>query len=198
MSELAGEADRPSPRLGELAVVTLAIAALAVALQLKSHCYAADLSEDEASHYVSGLAIHDYLLSGLGSSPIEFIKTFHGHYPLIGIGHWGPLYYFVEAVWMLVFSTSLASILALSVTVTTATALGIYLLARRTAGRGLAFATACIFVIAPLVASGTSDVMLDIPIALLCLMAMYAYALYLKTGLARHSVIFALAASAAC
>jgi hypothetical protein len=197
VSKFAEKADRPSLRLGELAVVTLAIATLAVALQLKSHCYAADLSEDEASHYVSGLAIHDYLLSSLGSSPIAFIKSFHGHYPLIGIGHWGPLYYFVEAVWMLVFSTSLASVLALSATVTTATALGIYLLARRSAGRGPAFASACIFVMAPLVVSGTSDVMLDIPIALLCLGAMYAYALYVETGRARHSVIFGLAASAA-
>ena len=69
VSEFANEAGRAPPRLGELAAATLAIAALAIALQLKSHCYVADLSEDEASHYVSGLAIHDYLLSSLGSSP---------------------------------------------------------------------------------------------------------------------------------
>jgi hypothetical protein len=192
-------ADRPARALAQLCempAVTLVLAALAVGLQLKSLCYSADLGEDEASHYISGLAIHDYLISALGSSPLAFIKSFHSHYPGIGIGHWGPFYYFVEALWMLVFSTSLSSVLALSVTITTATALGIYAYARQTAGRWPALFAACAFVLAPLVEDGTSGLMLDIPIALLCLSATYAYARYLEDGLIRHSVAFALAASA--
>jgi len=185
------------PQLHEIAAVTLVLAALAVGLQLKSHCYSVDLGNDDTSHYISSLAIHDYLRSGLGSSPIAFIRSFHSHYPLVGIGHWGPLYYFVVALWMLVFSTSLASVLALSVTVTTATALGIYAFARQAVGWSPALFAACAFVLAPLVGYGTSELMLDIPIALVCLGATYAYARYLQDGLVRYSVTFALLASAA-
>jgi hypothetical protein len=139
------------PQLREMAAVTLVLAALAVGLQLKSLCYSVDLGNDDTSHYISSLAIHDYLLSGLGSSPVAFIKSYHSHYPLVGIGHWGPLYYFVVALWILVFSASLASVLALSVTVTTATALGIYAFARQAVGLSPALFAACAFVLAPLV-----------------------------------------------
>ena len=51
---------------------------------------------------------------------------------------------------MLVFSTSLTSVLALSVTITSATALGIYAYARQTAGRWPALFAACGFVLTPL------------------------------------------------
>jgi hypothetical protein len=183
--------------MAEMALVTLVLVVLAVGLQLKSHCYSADFGDDEASHYISGLAIHDYLLSGFGSSPMAFLKSFHSHYPLIGIGHWGPLYYFVEALWMSVFSTSLSSVLGLSVMITIMTALGIYALARPTAGRWPALFAACTFILAPLVQEGTSELMLDIPTALLCLGAMYAYARYLEDAFVRHSVAFALIASGA-
>ena len=185
------------PQLGEIAGVAIVAAVLTVALQVTSHCYFVDFSDDEASHYVSGLAIHDYLISDFGSSPLAFIKSFHSHYPLVGIGHWGPLYYFVEALWMLVFSTSLSSIMALSATVTTMTSLGIYAYARQTAGRWPALFAACAFVLAPLIEEETSELMLDIPIALLCLGAAYAYARYLERELTRDSVAFALIASAA-
>src|SRR5436305_13866529 len=90
---------RTLPQISELVAIFLALAVLAVGLQLKSHCYSADLGSDEASHYVSGLAIHDYLISAFGTSPTDYIRNFHSHYALVGIGHWGPLYYFVEALW---------------------------------------------------------------------------------------------------
>ncbi len=197
---LQKQADRANPfalSLREIAAVGLVLAVLAVGLQLRSGCYSADLSNDEASHYISGLAVHDYFLSGLRSSPIAFIKSYQSHYPLIGIGHWGPVYYLIEALWMLVFSTSLVSVLALSATVTTATALGAYVLARRAVGLWPALFAGCVFVLAPLVEGGTNELMLDIPIALLCLGAALAYARYLQDGFLRHSVAFALAASVA-
>lgn len=196
-TDFVGRVTRAPPQLRELVAVTLVLAALAVGLQLRSLCYSADFGEDEASHYISGLAIYDYFLSGLGQSPIAFIKSFHSHYPLVGIGHWGPLYYFLLALWMLVFSTSLVSVLALSVTVTTATALAIYAFARQTVERWPALFAACAFILAPLVQQGTSELMLDTPIALLCLAATYAYARYLQDSLVRHSIAFALLASAA-
>ena len=192
-----GRFARVLPQMGELIAVFLALAVLAIGLQLESHCYSADFGGDEASHYVSGLAIRDYLMSGFGTSPMSFIRDFHSHYPLIGIGHWGPLYYFAEALWMLVFSTSLASVLALSVTITTMTALLIYAQARQLGGRSAALFAACAFILAPLVQAGTSELMLDIPVALLCLCAMFAHARYVEYGTARFAIAFAVTAAAA-
>jgi hypothetical protein len=184
-------------QMGELSAVFLALAVLAIGVQLKSNCYSADFGGDEASHYVSGLAIRDYLMSGFGTSPMGFIWDFHSHYALIGIGHWGPLYYCVEALWMLIFSTGLASVLALSLTVTATTALLIYAQARHLSGRWAAFFAACAFILVPLVQAGTSELMLDIPVALLCLWAMYAYVRYVEAETARYAVAFAIIAAAA-
>src|SRR5205814_747545 len=76
-----GRFARVLPQMGELIAVFLALAVLAIGLQLESHCYSADFGGDEASHYVSGLAIRDYLMSGFGTSPMGFIRDFHSHYP---------------------------------------------------------------------------------------------------------------------
>lgn len=186
-----------APRWRELAAATGALALLTVALQLRLHSYAADFGDDEASHYISGLMIHDYLRSGFGGSPIAFVKMFHSHYPLVGIGHWGPLFYVAEAIWMLAFSPSLVSVLALSASVSVALALGIYVVASRLCGRlGGAFAAAA-FVLSPVIQGSTSELMLDLPIALLCFAAMGAYRRYLDSADSRCSVAFGLCAAAA-
>lgn len=193
----AGSPALATPRWWELAVALGALALLTVGLQLHLHSYAADFGDDEASHYISGLMIHDYLRSGLGNSPIAFVKAFHSHYPLVGIGHWGPLYYGVEALWMLVFSPSLVAVLALSATVSAGLALGIYVFAGRLGGRLAGAFAAAAFVLSPLVQGAASELMLDLPIALLCFAAMAAYARYLESSAARYSVAFALCAAAA-
>ena len=196
-SELQVRAQRARAIAGESPIVAIALAALTFALQIRLHAYSADFGQDEASHYISSLAIHDYLRSNIGSSPLAFLKSFHAHYPLVGIGHWGPFYYGVAAVWMLVFSTTLASVMALSATVTTVTAFFILSLSRKVSGRWPALCAAFAFILAPLVERGSGRLMLDIPITLMCLAALYAYARYLREGLLRHSIAFALVASAA-
>jgi hypothetical protein len=113
------------------AVVAVLLLATSVATQHHMGAYGAELGYDEASHYASGLMIHDYLLHGLGTSPVRFLATWHSHYPLVGIGHWGPLYYGIEAVWMLLAGPSRAAALALSAVVAAATGTLIYAVAAR-------------------------------------------------------------------
>jgi hypothetical protein len=182
---------------GQLAAVAAVIIALVISFQLRLHCYTADLQGDEASHYITGLMIHDYLFSGFASSPIGYVKAFHSHYPLVGIGHWGPFYYFIEAIWMVLFSPDLASVLALPAAVTVVTALGIYVFGSRMSGGFAGLFAACAFILSPIVQAEIGELMLDIPIALLCFAAMSAYSQFLEKGTARYSVAFALAASAA-
>ena len=186
-----------APHIAEFAGVTVLLLAIVVALQLLAGSYGAEFGNDEASHYVSGLLVHDYLRSGFPSSPLAYLKAFHSHYPLVGIGHWGPLYYFAEGLWMTLVSTSRGSILLLSAAMTTAVAILTYAFTVPRLGRLAGLFAAFGFIVLPLVQESSSELMLDIPIALLCLLAMIAYARYFDTVRLRFSVIFAVLAAAA-
>ncbi|WP_264715788.1 ArnT family glycosyltransferase, partial [Limobrevibacterium gyesilva] len=168
-----------------------------VLLQIHDGAYAADFDFDADSHYVSGLMIHDFITSLRLQSPLAFLKNFHSHYPIIGIGHWGPLYYVVEGLWMIPFSTGIVSVLMLSAVVTAATAAITYKLAAERFGRLAGIATALIFAAAPVIRESSNAVMLDGAIALLCVGAALAYIAYLSSGRALHSVLFGLIAAAA-
>ena len=188
---------KPLPRAIEMIGATIVLFAAAIALQLLAGAYQAEFSNDDASHYISGLMIRDYARSWPWGSPVAYLSMFHSHYPLVGIGHWPPLYYFIEAVWMLLFSPARASMLLLSASVTVATAAILYGSLAARFGRSLAAFAALAFVAAPLVQAGTRELMLDAPVALFCLLAMLSYARYLETASIGAAVLFGLLASAA-
>jgi hypothetical protein len=183
-------------RMAELLGVFLLVFGATVALQYVAGAYSGDFVSDEGSHYISSTLIHDYLVSGTFSSPLTYLTLYHSHYPLVGIGHWPPLYYLVVAAWMLVLSSTFASALLLSAVVTSAVAVITYAQATTIMGRPGAILAALAFVAAPLVQSGSSAIMLDIPITLLCLASMLAYVRYLDTQKVGYSVLFGLLASA--
>jgi hypothetical protein len=175
----------------------LLLALLVVSLQWLSGAYGAEFSDDDSSHYLSGLMVHDYLVAHFGASPIAFLKSYYSHYPLIGIGHWGPLYYVVEAVWMMLFSPSRASVLALSATMTIATALLLYQFVTRRFGILAGVTGALLFACSPIVREGSSELMLDVPIAFLCLLSLVVYVRYLESGRMRHAFAFGFIAASA-
>ncbi len=177
----------------------LLLAALVVATQLRSGCFSAEFGDDESSHYISGLMIHDYLASGLHQGPLAYLKWYHSHYPLIGIGHWGPAFYGVEALWMTLFSPCRLSVLLLSAVLTTATAVLIrhYGTVHLKLSRTASFFAAAAFAVCSITQSGSSAVMLDIPVALCCLAALIAYNTYLATERWRFSLLFGAIAAVA-
>lgn len=199
---MAGDHDTPGMRAGSRAadlLATLLLTALVFLLQATHNAFGAELMGDDASHYMSGLMIRDYLAGGPHGSPIAYLKWYHAHYPLIGIGHWGPAYYGLEGFWMLLVSPSIPAAVALAGLITAATAWLIYFYGVRKLGlpRIYAFAAAAAFVLAPLVQVGSQSIMLDIPIAFLAMAAAYAYATYLERPRAAYSLLFGLFAAVA-
>src|SRR5579862_7406778 len=168
-------ASRAHSGLLELVGAALLLFGATLCLQYLAGAYVAELQDDDASHYISGALVHDYLMHGGHGSPIAYLRDFHAHYPLVGIGHWPPLYYLIEAVWMVPFGPSRAAMLLLSATVTAATAITIYVVATKYASRIVAGVAAVAFVAAPNVQVGTSELMLDVPVALGCLLAALVY-----------------------
>jgi len=180
-----------------LAVFGVLLAVVA-GLQVRDRAYTAEFTSggDAASHYITGLLFHGYLLSGL-RSPIAFLRQFASHYPAVGIGHWGPLYYCIEAVWMLLFGSSRESMLLLSASVTAAIATISYAVAARRLGRMIAWLVAAGFVVLPITQQSSGELMLDAPVALAALTAALLYARFLDTPSPRRALCFALAALAA-
>jgi 4-amino-4-deoxy-L-arabinose transferase-like glycosyltransferase len=186
----------------ELALITIVLIVVVVSLQIRDGAYTTEFGvTDDARHYITGLAFLDYLRNFLATfglpSPIGFLASFHSHYPALGIGHWPPLFYVVEAFWMLLFQWSRASVLALSTIILVALSGLTYWLAQNRFGRVAGVFAAFVVAASPMHEIGRNSLMLDLPVALLCVVAMCAYVRYLDTGRWRFSIVFALLATAA-
>ena len=177
----------------ETVAVTALMVALIVALQRRAGSFMAEFFQDQASHYVSGLLIHDYLIGGL-RNPGSYLRDFHSHYPMVGIGHWGPVYDTVEAVWMLLFGISRPSMLVLSALITAAIATITFTVVAHRSGRLIGLLVALALVLCPITQEGMTEVMLDAPVTLVCLLSMLAYARYLDSGRSRYAALFGLLA----
>jgi hypothetical protein len=151
---------------GELgAILVLTTTAIVIWLALRGG-FSADFGDDEASHVVSSLLLLDALhglFRGTLPQPIELLREFHGHYPLVGIGHWPPFYYAVLAIWMALTAPTRAALLMLSALVTAAVATRLYAIVARRNGRVAGVFATGIFLACPLVREAAGEVMLDLP-----------------------------------
>jgi 4-amino-4-deoxy-L-arabinose transferase-like glycosyltransferase len=169
---------------------------LAVLLQWLSGAYSAGFSgPDEPAHYVTGLMVHDYLHSWPPASPMRFAEDFYTHYPEVAMGHWPPLFYAVQGVWMSLTSTSRASVLILMAVFTALLAFTTYRFVRIDFGDAVGLASGVLLICTPLVQRYSAQVMAEIPVALFCLWGALAFGRYLETGEWRFSAWFGLFAS---
>jgi len=197
----AAHTSRHTP-IVEWGMFTIALCVVVAVLQLRDGAYGSEFEVmDDARHYITGLAFLDYLRDFLASfsplSPLGFLSGYQSHYPALGIGHWPPLFYVVESIWMLVFQWSRVSVLALSAVILIALAGLTYGFVRDRFGRVPGAFAAFVVAASPIHQIGRNSLMLDIPVALLCFLAMGAYIRYLNSGRWSSSITFALLAVAA-
>src|SRR5437868_692966 len=162
-----------------------------------AHAAAFGAEPDEPSHYVTGVMIRDYIAHGLPGNPVAFAKNFYIHYPRVAFGLWPPLFHLFSGVWMLAFGTNRTSVLFLLVAFTTAWAFIFYLISRPAFGTIGAAVAAVLLVLLPITQKSTSAVMLDVPLALMMLLAMVAYARYLERERTADALLFGLCAAMA-
>src|SRR5262245_31282128 len=95
--------------------VAVGLFGLITVLQLLSGAYRSEFGShsDEPAHVVTGLMVRDYLASPDWYSPLAFAKDYYAHYPKVALGHWPPAFYVLEAIWMLLFGATRASLLVL-------------------------------------------------------------------------------------
>lgn len=167
--------------------------AIVIALQIASGAYHAEFGgyPDEPAHYVTSLMVHDYLLSLNWSSPLHFAQQYYHHYPKVAFGHWPPFFYIVQAIWMLLFSTSRTSI-RLEIAFTTALlAYSVYLQGRRWfAGYTAPVLAGLLTICIPLVQLYADEEMAEALLTLLCFWAAIFFAKYLDSETWQDNLLF--------
>ena len=181
------------------AAVFLGLFGMSVALQFAAGAYVDEFSghPDEPAHYVTGLMVRDYIAAGFPPHPFKFAEEFYLHYPKMAMGHWPPLFYILQAAWMLIFSESHASVIALMAALAAALAFTVYIVLRNEYGWKAGLAAAAALLALPLVQQFDGMVMTEIPVALFCLWACLFFGRYLETASWRDAAGFGAMASLA-
>ena len=105
-------------------VAALCCAALAVTIFLQWHggAYRAEWTgaPDEPVHYLTGLSVHDYLVHGFPGSFPQWMQGYQARYPAVQFGTRPSLFYAVQALWTLPFTSSRASLLLMMAVISAA------------------------------------------------------------------------------
>ncbi len=172
--------------------VFLLLLGVVLGLQWFNHAYRGNFGDypDESAQYVTGLMVHDYL-SGLHYlHPMRFAEDFYLHYPKVAFGHWPPVFYLVQTVWTLLFSTSHTSLMLLMAVLTALLCFSVFWMLDSRCGTSCAVAGALIMASLPVVQSEVGMVMADIPLALFTLLAALSFARFLDGGRTRDALVF--------
>lgn len=168
-------------------------------MQWAGGAYEADMGGrgDDSAHYVTGLMVRDYVAARASVPPMQFAKDYYLHYPKVGLGHWPPFFYLVEAAWMLLFSPSKISVMLLMALLTAILAFIECLAVDQEFGRIAAAAAGLLLVCLPLVQESNDTVMLEVPATLLAFGAVLFFARFLDSGRWMDSAGFGVLASLA-
>lgn len=152
---------------------------------------------DEAAHFITGVMVHDYLANGLGSAPVQFALDYYVHYPKIAIGHWPPAFYAIEGALFLVTGPSIKAAIALVIGCLLGNTLLVYHTLRNRYDNLTAFWCAAMPLALPVVRRTGTMLLTDTVVTLFSLLAILAFAAYLKSGRLRDMLVFSFWAVAA-
>jgi hypothetical protein len=187
----------PSRVLAAVSVVVVAslLFLFGVALASRGGVFRSELTResDEPAHYITALLVRDYVAQGMPGKPLAFAKNYYLHYPKVAFGHWPPIFYVLQAAWMLVFGVSRTSVLCLILTTTALLGATLYAVVTRALGSWAAgLATAALFVCLPLVQAYSGVLMADMIVALLSFWTILVWARYMDAPSWRLAIGFAL------
>lgn len=173
--------------------VFVLLLAVVISLQVASGTYHAEFGgyPDEPAHYVTSLMLRDYIIGFQWGSPLQFALQYYHYYPKVAFGHWPPFFYIVQAIWMLLFSTSRASIRLEIACTTVLLGYSVYQECRRWfGGYGSAVLAGLLLVTIPLVQQYTDEEMSEMLLTFLCFWAAIFFARYLDSEGWQHNALF--------
>jgi hypothetical protein len=175
-----------------LVAVFLLFAAFAAWLQWANGAYQSEFGEeaDAAAHYVTSLMVRDYIAAGLPAPPLEYAKDYYQHYPKIGLGHWPPMFYMLQAGWMLVFGVSRTSVLLFQAVLAGLLATALFAAARRQMPAVVGAVAAGVLLVHPTTQRLAREVMAELLTATLIFLALWCWWRFLETEAPRYAAAF--------
>lgn len=173
-------------------VVAVVLLVLVITVQIMCGAYTSEmtLNADEAAHFLSGLMVRDYVLSGFDGAPMDFARNYYSHYPKIGIGNWPPAFYGMQGIWMLLLPASRTSTVVLLALLMWTVAWLVFRATRPTLGAPLAaFAAVCCIMLRP-VPAFISVVMTEIPLTFFSVTAVLFWMRFMETEDSKYLVGF--------
>ncbi len=170
----------------------IAFLAAVVVLQVLSGAYGSEFSSypDEPAHYVTSLMVCDYIRHFHFESPLKFAQIYYDHYPKVALGHWPPVFYMVQALWMLILGDSRSSVRLEIAFTTAALALSLFSLLRRQFGWKPAILGGLLCVALPLVQTYSSEEMAESMLTLFCFWSAVFFARYIDSEKWRDALWF--------
>ena len=152
-------------------------------LQFRAHAFQSEFGSDpdEPAHYVTGLMVHDYALSGFAKRPLEYARDYYVHYPKVALGHWPPFFYLVQAVWTLAFAPSRTAVMLLMGAITALLATLLSETISKEMSFGIGAGVSALFISLPIVERFSAAVMSELLLSSLLFLAMLSYGRYLDT-----------------
>ena len=147
---------------------------------------------DEGAHVVTGLMVRDYLAVGVPkmANPVRFAKGYYARLPKVALGHYPPLFYLVESVFLLPSRTPSAVIVMQAFLAAAwswlAGAAAHCLLKSRIA----TVLAALIVLNLPETQAASGMIMSDLLLAVLCLAASLVFARFVRIQTARAALAF--------
>lgn len=178
----------------------LILLAAAILLQWASGVYRTERGHypDEAAHFTNGLLIREYVLTGIGQSPLHFAEEYYLSFPKVALLMWPPLLHISlgalmllpvpPAVLALLFMAALAAWIAFRCYQVLAENISVW------AGAIVAL----VFLSLQIVQDSTTVVMADLLVAAMALEAALWMAKYWETNQTRHALLFGLFTALAC
>ncbi len=148
--------------------------------------------QDEGMHYLTGVFIQDFLVSGHWSNPMQFAREYYLHLPKIALGQWPPGFSILQTMWGFVFGVSRVSMMFGMIALTAGLALLVYRAGARYFGPLLGSLGAILLIAAPLTQEQTAMVMAEIPLAAASFLAISAFVRFLQSAARRDAIAFAL------
>lgn len=165
--------------------------AIAIGLAVFTGAYASDFGafDDEPSHVVTGVMLRQWIEDGF-PAPLAYAKDYYVHYPKVAFGQWPPVFYVLQAGWMLFGGVGVTSLVTLMALLNAAVALFVYSALREDTGEGCAFAAGLGYLLLPLSQELGGMVLTEVPLALFCSIAVWRFGRFLEDGRGRDLFLF--------
>jgi hypothetical protein len=175
--------------------ILVVLGSLVFSLQWLSGAHRSEVGAkpDEGAHYITGLMVRDYLMSADHRNPMGFAETYYLHYPRVAIGHWPPVFYLLQASWMLIFGITPSAIRGLVGGCALLLGFLFYRLCSARYGQWAGVGIAALMLATPLLAECSAVIMADVTVALITFAATLFFARYLRTERLRDALWFGIA-----